>query len=173
MKEVTPTLNLDLMLTVNELMEVFEKRRIGGWEKVSGLIGFKLQPEENRKNGILKISSWKEILQHANRRVFYTVLACVEQSVFECACVCSKPVMLRGLCKVSAAVVLSSASSAVWRAALCFSWDPLGFERLNFKAAGGGFWFSFQSFTQSLPASLYPVLHSCPYLTGQIRSYME
>lgn len=49
MKEVTPTLNLDLMLTVNELLEVFEKRRIGGWEKVSGLIGFKLQPEENRK----------------------------------------------------------------------------------------------------------------------------
>lgn len=132
-------------------MEVFEKRRIGGWEKVSGLIGFKLQPEENRKNGILKISSWKEILQHANRRVFYTVLACVEQSVFECACVCSKPVMLRGLCKVSAAVVLSSASSAVWRAALRFSWDPLGFESLISKLLEVDFDLAFKALLSLFP----------------------
>lgn len=174
------TSNLDVKLkrerkiVLSEILEdedEEEKRGVGGWEKVRGLMGFKLQPEENRRRSLVLINSSQEkILQHADHRACFTqkgdsikivliwgmwgvlMRACVN----ECMCVC--------LLKTFhiACILQSSCSCASLLFQQCSPTDCLAFYFESFGIWGGliskllevGFDLALKSFNHPLPASI-------------------
>lgn len=148
--------------TIMSMEEEKEKSWVGGWEEVSGLMGFKLQPEENRgkSSPTLISSSWKKMLQQAGRRegcvetvsmkTYGEIVLHVGVCICVSVCIWNTPIA----CRVPAAVLLSSPCRALWQTTLRFTGNPLVFKELNFKAAGGGFWFSAQSLNHPLPANI-------------------